>query len=230
MDVSFVDHDDGILRLVGNQVLDIGMAGQRAGGIVWAAYIKDPSIGRGGNHGANIVGVILGKRHLEDARIRRPGCKHSGFVTGICGHIAALRRSEGSDGVMQRLARSGIEANVFGLKAFELRQLVDQVFGQPVGVAATLSSDGNDGLAGGGTGAEGILVGVDHHAFMDQVAGGVGQHGLGDDAQRERGGCGGRHSQKRSARCGKNWTFRHESPLAGYLTAECARRRAIWRR
>src|SRR5208283_1480607 len=150
----------------------------------------------------------------------------------IGGHVAALGRGKGRDGVMQRLARSGIEANVFGPEAFELRQQVDQVFGQPVGVAAALGGDGNDGFSSGGAGAERILVGVDHHAFVDQMAGGVGQHGLGDDAQRERCGRGGGHSQERTARCGENGTFRHESPLAGYLTAEYAGGRAIcggWR-
>ena len=72
---------------------------------------------------------------------------HSGLVAGISRHIAALRGGERRDRMMQRLARTGIHAQVFGLQPFLLRQLLDQIIGKPVAVASALRRNRYDRFA-----------------------------------------------------------------------------------
>ena len=69
--------------------------------------------------------------------------------------------AEGRDGVMERGARSGIDADVLGLNALELGELLNEVVGEPEGIAAAVGGDVDDGFARGGAGAQRIFVGVD---------------------------------------------------------------------
>jgi hypothetical protein len=92
---------------------------------------------------------------------------------------------------MQRLARPRIHPDILRLQAFQLRNLFNQIVGEPVGVASALRRDRNHCFAGRSTRAQRILVRIDHYALMRElVFGRPSQHGLGHNAQGYGGGSG----------------------------------------
>ena len=70
--------------------------------------------------------------------------QHAGFVTGVGGDVAACRGSEREHREVQRFAGAGESPHIFGLQPLLLRKLLDQVFGEPVGVAAGVCGDLGD--------------------------------------------------------------------------------------
>src|SRR5580704_16224149 len=127
------------------------------------------------------MSVSFSKRNLDDAGSDDGSGEHAGFVSGVGGDVASLRRSEGYDGEVKGGDGTGENLDVIRVEAFELREGVDQVVGKVAGIASTLGDDGGNGVARGLAGAEGILVGVDHDPIPGSgSAGSGGQHGLGD--------------------------------------------------
>ncbi len=64
---------------------------------------------------------------------------------------------------MERLAGAGKSANVFPLETLLLGEGVDELVGEPVGVAATLRGHGNNRSPRGIARTKRILIGVDDH-------------------------------------------------------------------
>ncbi len=124
------------------------MTGQRASGIVGQADIEDAAVGTRRQHGFYVVRVTLRQGHFDYAGAGGFRGKHSRFKSGVGGHVAALWRGERADAVMQQLGRSRLNGDVVGLHAFDLRDGVDEIFGQAVEVTSALGRDGGDGLTG----------------------------------------------------------------------------------
>ena len=204
MNVGFIHQHDRTLGLVLDQIFDIGMTGQRAGRIVRAADIEHARIGSRSQHRLHIVRVGLRQRNFHDFRADGVGGEHAGFVSGIGGDIAALRGSECRHRVMQRLARPGIDADLFQLQPFHFGQRLHQIVGEIVGIASALRDDGGNGLARRSARPERVFVGVNADRILRKIMhASVSQHRLGHDAQGQRRRGGSRQAEKRTAGCGR---------------------------
>src|SRR3981081_3165533 len=128
---------------------------------------------------------------------------------------------------MQRFARSRIDADLFRFQPFHLRQRLHQIVGEPVGITTALRNDGGGRLACRSTGAERVFVRVNpNRIFRKVVHESVSKHRFGHNAQRQRGGCGRRQTEKRTT--GREWATEvvivgHHSPRGRNLTAKSAR-------
>src|SRR5260370_34102462 len=95
------------------------------------------------------MSVGLGERDFHDARLRRPGGKHSSLVAGIGCDVTLLRRGEGDHPEVQRKSRAGERMNMIRIETFELRKGEDEICGKIVEIASALRNDSGDGRAGG---------------------------------------------------------------------------------
>jgi hypothetical protein len=188
MEVRFVDHDDGTFGFVFDEVLEVGVGRERAGGVVGIANVEESGVGRGGDHGLGVVSIGFRERNFDDSGVGGRGCEHSCFIAGIGVDVASLRRREGDDGEAQRGRGTGKGLNAIRVEAFLLGEGVDEVVGEMVEIASAERDDSGNGFACGLAGAQGILVGVDHDGvFWSRAPGRGGEHGLGDHVE----GCGG---------------------------------------
>src|ERR1700687_56623 len=123
---------------------------------------------------------------------------------------------------MQRLARSGIDANLFRLQSFHFRKRLHQIVGQPVGIATALRDDGGRRLARRSSGPERAFVLVNLDAIHRQaLPRGASEHRFGHNAKCECGRSGGRQAEKRTTGGRRNAeTAGHHAPPRRNLTAE----------
>src|SRR5260221_13392282 len=125
---------------------------------------------------------------------------------------------------MQRLARSGIDADLFQLQAFHFRERLHQIVREPVGITAALRDDGGRCFSRRSRGTERVFIRVDPDRVLWKTEhAGVSEHRFGHNAKRHRSGCSGGQAEKRTAGCEKKaepvivW---HPSPRLGKLTAK----------
>jgi len=161
MDVGFVDHYNGAFGFVLDKVLDVGVWRDRACWIVGRANVEESGVGRRGEHGLDVMSIGFGKRNFHHTGLGRLCREHTSFVTGIGSDVAVLRRSERDDRETKGRAGTGKCANVIGSQAFHLRESVNQVFCQTVGVATTLRDNRGEGVTCGLAGAKRIFISVD---------------------------------------------------------------------
>ena len=194
VNVGLIDQHDCLLRLVRQQPLDVRVAGQCSGGIVGRADVEHSGIGRGSHHGFDVMRVGFGQRQLDHSRARSLGGMPSGLVGGIGGNQTRGWRAELHHRVMQRIARSGKDADVVLGNVNTLGIQLHQVASQLETVAPALRNEWDQRFLGGCTWAQRILVSIDHDraVFGDVGYHGQGQLWLGYDPQGQRcGGCGG---------------------------------------
>ena len=204
VNVSFVYQHDGIFRLLGDQLLDVRVRRERSGRIVGRTNVKQSRIGRGSEHGGNVVRVSFCQGDFDHARARNFCCFHSSFITWIAGDVAPRRRGEGENGKMQRLARTRKNVDVFALQALLLRKSVNEFVGEPVRIAPALRGLRDNGGARHVAWPERILIGVDDHRSRWKLAAlalhsRCGEERLVHNAKRGGGSCGGGKFQERSA-------------------------------
>src|SRR6266404_2871017 len=125
---------------------------------------------------------------------------------------------------MQRLARSGIDADLFQLQAFHFRERLHQIVREPVGITTALRNDGGCCLARRSRGAERVFVRVNPDRVLWKTEhAGVSEHRFGHNAKRHRSGCSGGQAEKRTAGCERKAELvivGHRSPRWRNLTAK----------
>ena len=175
--------------LVGESVLDIFARRDGAGGIVGIADVEDAAVGRGGEHGLDVVRVGCGERHLDDCRAVRNRGAHAGLVAGVGGDVGARGRGEGEHGELQRLRRAAVDVDVLGPEVVLLGEDLGELAGAGEVVTTGLVEHVGHGRACVVAGAERVLIGIDlHRAGRESLEGhaslGVGKLRLGEDGQR----------------------------------------------
>ncbi len=185
MDVGFVDHHDGTFGFVLDEVFDVGMRRERAGGIVGIANVEDSGVRRGGDHGLDVVRISLGERNFDHTGAGVGTDHRASFVTWIGADVASLWRGESDDREAQRRAGAGERMDVFRLESFLLRKSMDEFVGQVVEVTPAERDDGGNCVTRRLAGAERILVGVNHHGVFGErpVTSRCGKHWFGDDLE-----------------------------------------------
>ena len=177
--------------LVLDQVLDVFVAGERAGGIVGRADIEESGIGRGGEHGLYVMRPGLGERNANDTRTHGLGGSRSGFVAGFGGDEGRLGRSESRNRVVQSRRRAGERHDGLRLESLLFGEGLDQFLGEVEVVAPAFGGDRDNGLARSGARPQRVLVGVDAHGACGKVdlsASHLSQQGLAQHAVGQRGG------------------------------------------
>ncbi len=111
------------------------------------------------------MGVGLGQRHLD--RLGADECCGflAGLITGVGYHEASLWRREGQHCLVQGRAGSGEGLHIFRLQTFLPGQNLLERAGFFVHVPAAFSDHIVDGVGCLGTGAHGILIGVDLYSI-----------------------------------------------------------------
>src|SRR2546428_7050469 len=99
MYVGFVDHYNRAFGFVFDKVLDVRVWRDRACWIVGRANVKESGVGRGGEHGLDVMSVGFGKRNLHHTGLGRLRREHTRFVTGFSRHVTFLARWERYDNV-----------------------------------------------------------------------------------------------------------------------------------
>src|SRR5262249_20138511 len=103
--------------------------------------VEEPSVRRQSEHGFDVVGKRWREWSLCDASARNFCSVHARLVAGVGGDITARRRGESQYREVQRLAGTWKCANVFRLEALLLCELLDEILGQPILVAAGVCRD-----------------------------------------------------------------------------------------
>ena len=193
MDVRLIDEDYGVFGFVGDEIFDVGVRRHRARGIVWIANVEKARVSAGRDHGLDVVRIFAGQWNFDDASAAVLGGHHAEFESGIAGHVALLRRSEGQHAVAQRWRGTHGGVNVVGIQALHLSKSLYEIFGELIEVASALRKEGRHGISCSHAGPERVFVGVDHDSAGRRrlAASGGREHRLGQDSERCRsGGCG----------------------------------------
>src|ERR1035438_3400879 len=126
VDVGFVDQNDRVFGLIGDEIFDVRVRSERAGGVVGITNIKDARVRAGGQHGLDVMSVGLRERNLDHARSRNGGHHHTRLETWVGGDVALLRRGEGQYAEAEGRSRTGRAVDVLGSEAFALGEGADE--------------------------------------------------------------------------------------------------------
>ena len=93
------------------------------------------------------MGVRFCQRDLYHASAIVLGGHHAELEAGIGSDVSFLRAGKGQNTECERRSRSDGCGNVSGIEALHLREGVDQIVGEIVGVASALREDASHGVA-----------------------------------------------------------------------------------